>query len=68
MKDLPDHPVIQAIEAKGYPEDPKYPTCPVCGQGCDRVYWSRFPVEILGCDACIEETDAWEVSVCFPEE
>ena len=68
MTDIPDHPMIRTTEAKGYPKDPEYPTCPVCGQGCDKVYQDLPTGTILGCDCCIEEKDAWETEACFPEK
>lgn len=43
------------------PEDYDVPTCPVCGEDCT-VYYKKFG-EIIGCDECIDNEDAWEVMV-----
>lgn len=44
-----------------YPSPPEYtvPVCPVCGEECDRIYRNKNR-EIIGCDNCIYEQDAWE--------
>jgi len=33
--------------------------CPVCGAECSSVYLVQG--EIVGCEWCLEERDAWEV-------
>lgn len=40
------------------PDEPDYPICPVCGEECERIY--KNGNEILGCDNCIVEVNAWE--------
>ena len=35
------------------------PICPVCGEECETIYQDANG-EILGCDQCIHEVDAWE--------
>ena len=66
--DIPDHPVISAMESTGTPDgkDPVYPCCPVCGEECETMYRDRYGAYI-GCDVCVETKDAWEVELCFPE-
>lgn len=45
-----------------------YPHCPVCGSECEHVYRENFTDNILGCENCISEEDAWETEACFPDE
>lgn len=68
MYSFPDHPIIQNLERTGYADgkEPIYPHCPICGEECETVYSNREG--IIGCDVCIDITDAWEVNKCFPEE
>lgn len=40
------------------PPEEKIPHCPVCGEECDILY--RQYGDIIGCDACIIEIDAWD--------
>lgn len=40
------------------PDEPDYPCCPVCGEKCERLY--KQGDEILGCENCIVEVNAWE--------
>lgn len=40
------------------PDEPRRPRCPVCGEECEALY--RQGNEILGCDNCIVEVNAWE--------
>lgn len=40
------------------------PRCPVCGAACSEVYRDEF-FEIVGCDECVTEHDAWETEECF---
>ena len=46
----------------------QYPHCPVCGSECEHVYLESFTDNILGCENCISEEDAWETEACFPDE
>lgn len=42
-----------------FPQDePDCPICPVCGEECETLY--RKGNEILGCENCIVEVNAWE--------
>lgn len=36
-----------------------YPICPVCGAECEKIIYSTQG-DIVGCDECIKEVDAWE--------
>jgi len=64
--ELPDAPYIQNLRNTGYRDgkDPSYPVCPVCGQECEIVYRDRNR-EIVGCNACVTDQDAWEVPECI---
>jgi hypothetical protein len=63
-----DHPVIEAMERTGYPDDSfQIPHCPVCGSECSTIYRVRFLDEIIGCDECLVSSDAWECKECFKE-
>lgn len=64
---IPDDPIIQSMERTGFPPwiDPdKVPRCPVCGEECTTVYKDLYG-EILGCDECLTERDAWDEDECF---
>lgn len=55
IKDAPD---IRMTEETGYPTDVRWPVCPVCGENCRWIY--KKDGEVIGCDECVEECDAWE--------
>ena len=57
---IPDHPDIACALRTGYPEPVAFPRCPVCGEETDVFFRNCRSGEILGCDNCIEERDAWE--------
>lgn len=66
MKDRDlEHPDITYALRTGYPcgKKEQYPVCPVCGQICTSVYTrcGNASCEIVGCDECLTEKDAWEV-------
>ena len=65
--DLPDHPVIQNMERTGYPDgkEPTFPICPVCGEECEEIFRDK-DLNIVGCDICFNQSDAWEEPECFP--
>ena len=46
----------------------EYPICPNCGRECCWLYKDSNTGEILGCDECIDEKDAWDVPDCFPRK
>ena len=48
----------------GYPDPP---VCPICHQRCDTIYRAEDGT-IVGCDHCLEATDAWKVNEFFPEK
>ena len=66
--DLPDHPVIQNMERTGYPDgkEPTFPICPVCGEECEEIFRDK-DLNIVGCDICIKQSDAWEEPGASPE-
>lgn len=68
MNRIPDDPMIRAAQRKGYVRDPEWPVCPICGQCCDTVFRSARTQEIIGCQNCVAEKDAWETDECFPEK
>lgn len=48
------------------PDERRYPRCPVCGDECTTIY--KQGNEILGCDNCITQDDAWEEPACMEED
>ena len=46
-----------------YPDEPMYPVvfCPVCGDECRWIYLN-MQEEVVGCDSCLGEMDAYEWS------
>lgn len=59
MKEL-EHPDITHTLRTGYPrKESKLPRCPVCGEVCETIYWSKFG-EVVGCDECIVLQEAWD--------
>lgn len=69
LYEVPDHPTIRNLELSGYPDGkvPKEPICPICGSGCEVIYRDRER-EIVGCENCVKEIDAWDVPECFPDK
>jgi hypothetical protein len=57
---LPDNPLIARTEREGVP-DGRHPICPICGEECDTYYRNGFVGDIVGCDFCISEHNAWDV-------
>ena len=39
-------------------KEKKEPICPICGKECERFY--KFGGQIIGCDMCVKEVDAYE--------
>lgn len=62
IENIPDDPIIARAMRTGYGfgEELKEPKCPVCGEACDTFY-RDINGTIVGCDACIDALDAWEV-------
>lgn len=59
MKEL-EHPGISNAVRYGHPEpEPSWPHCPICGNECETIFWSKFG-EVVGCDECLEKQDAWD--------
>ena len=54
-----EHPVITRTERTGYPEEPRRPICPICGEECDTVFKTAWGA-VVGCDNCLTSCDAWE--------
>lgn len=61
MNEIPDHPVIRNLERTGTPDEKPelYPRCPVCAKEAEKLYKNQAG-EVLGCDRCVREVDAWE--------
>lgn len=62
---MKDDPIIRRMEQTGYGGQRKQPVCPVCGSECEQVYKDVY-LEIMGCDECLTEYDAWDEEECFP--
>lgn len=55
-----ENPAIKRAMDTGYPGgEPKWPTCPVCGKGCDVIYQDTDKY-VVGCNICVKALDAWE--------
>lgn len=69
MFDIPDHPVIRNAERTGWfdGKEPEYPHCPACGSTAMRIYKNATTGEIIGCDVCVDDVDAFDVDECFPD-
>lgn len=48
------------------PDESRRPRCPVCGDECSIIY--KQGNEILGCENCITQDDAWEEPACMEED
>lgn len=61
--DIPDHPVIAAMERTGHPDgrEPEPLCCTICGGECELIFRRKADHEILGCDLCVEDVEPWEV-------
>lgn len=58
-----EHPIIREIEKSGYPysyENVKYPRCPICNEETSAFYRNIETGDIVGCNCCVKEIDAWE--------
>ena len=58
---------LSRTERTGYPDgkEPTFPICPVCGEECEEIFRDK-DLNIVGCDICIKQSDAWEEPECFP--
>lgn len=60
MHNFPDHPDIARCLCTGYAHPLKAaPTCPICGEEVDE-YYKDNEGDIVGCENCLQRTDAWE--------
>lgn len=60
-----EHPEITNAIRTGYPHgEPKWPTCPVCGAECSRIYRDEYG-EIFACDECVKIQIAADCEECF---
>lgn len=48
------------------PNESRRPRCPVCGDECAIIY--KQGNEVLGCENCITEGDAWEEPACMEDD
>ena len=58
--DVPDDPIIAALERDGVPPwftDPPIPICPICNGEAETYYLDKYR-EIVGCNLCIKQEDA----------
>ena len=57
-----DHPVIRNLERTGTPDGKpeRYPICPICGSEDAAIIYRDRTGDIVGCDCCMEELNAWE--------
>ena len=67
IKDVPERPDVERAIRTGYPKEPHYPHCPVCGRVCDLICRTEEGV-IVGCNKCVYDENAWDVDECFEEE
>lgn len=63
------HPLITHMMQDGTPDGRKerYPICPCCGEECDTAFVDQFG-DVVGCENCMMEHEAWERPECFPDE
>ena len=55
-----DHPEIENALRTGYPHgEPDYPHCPICDFEAETFYKDSMG-DVIGCENCITEVDAWE--------
>ena len=48
------------------PDESRHPRCPICGDECTIIY--KQGNEVLGCENCITQGDAWEEPACMEED
>ena len=62
MERIVDHPIVESLDKTGLPpwDDGKAPTCPVCGEECDTLYYSKDG-DVVGCNECLTAYDAWDL-------
>lgn len=55
---VPDAPYIREAETIGYGEE--CPICPICGQYCEEIYYTKVRSDPIACDRCLISRNAWE--------
>lgn len=55
---VPDAPYIREAETVGYGEE--CPICPICGQYCEEIYYTKVRSDPIACDRCLISRNAWE--------
>ncbi len=53
-----DAPYIVEAETIGYGEE--NPICPICGQYCEEIYYTKVRSDPIACDRCLISRNAWE--------
>ena len=60
-----EHPEISNAMRTGYPHgEPAWPTCPVCGAECSRIFRDTYG-DIFACDECVKIQMAADCEECF---
>lgn len=64
---MKDDPIINCMMQTGYPSwiRKEEPICPKCREECSTIF-KNSDGEIVGCDVCLTQTEAWEEEDCFP--
>lgn len=66
--DIPDAPWVRKAETVGMPEPDRVPVCPICyAREPERIYINSEG-DALGCENCVDWTDAWEWIEKHPED
>ena len=62
MNDIKDAPYIRDAELFGMDDGPEIEwKCPVCGADCPERFFVNIKTdEVIGCDECMGEVDAYE--------
>lgn len=64
MDNIQENPIIRNCELFGYPSSDylnfRPPVCPICGEECERFFVRDPDGDIIGCDKCVTEEDAYE--------
>ena len=58
MERVPDASYIREAETVGYGEE--NPICPICGQYCEEIYYTKVRSDPIACDRCLISRNAWE--------
>ena len=62
-----DDPIVSSLLRTGSPPWDRQlaPICPICLAECETVYRDASG-QIVGCENCITNHNAWETPECFP--